>query len=97
MTPIETYPWNPSDDLQTREDIALYLEAALEEGDTTLIVAALGDILRSPGITTISRETGLDINYFRQTLSHEKTPSVSTIIAMIQALGLHLQIVAVQS
>ncbi|MFM8671661.1 MAG: DNA-binding protein, partial [Microcystis sp.] len=29
--------------LQTKEDIAAYLEAALEDGDPSLIIAALGD------------------------------------------------------
>ncbi|HZF08146.1 MAG TPA: addiction module antidote protein [Thermoanaerobaculia bacterium] len=39
--------------------MAADLEAALQEGDTALVAAALGDIARAKGITQIARETGL--------------------------------------
>jgi probable addiction module antidote protein len=39
--------------------MAAYLEATLEDGDPNLVVAALGDIARSKGMTNIARETGL--------------------------------------
>ncbi|AKV69077.1 MULTISPECIES: addiction module antidote protein [Microcystis] len=59
MATIQTYPWDAADHLKTKEDIAAYLEAALEDGDPSLVVAALGDIARSQGMTRIARETGL--------------------------------------
>ena len=59
MTTIQTYPWDAADYLETKEDMAAYLEAALEDGDPALVVAALGDIARSKGMTNIARETGL--------------------------------------
>jgi len=49
MTKTVTSPWDPAEHLKTGEDIAEYLEAALEEGDPTLIAAALGDIARAKG------------------------------------------------
>ena len=36
--------WDPAEHLQSDEDMAAYLEAALEEGDASLFAAALGDI-----------------------------------------------------
>jgi DNA-binding phage protein len=33
MTTTQTLPWDVTEHLQTQEDIAAYLEAALEEGD----------------------------------------------------------------
>jgi probable addiction module antidote protein len=36
-----------------------YLEAALEENDSRLIAAALGDIARAKGMTRIAQKTGL--------------------------------------
>jgi probable addiction module antidote protein len=59
MATIQTYPWDAAGHLETKEDIAAYLEAALEDGDPSLVVAALGDIARSKGMTNIARETGL--------------------------------------
>jgi len=46
--------------LQTEEDMAAYLDAALEEGDIAIVVAALGDIARAKGMAQIARDTGLD-------------------------------------
>ena len=59
MATLQTYSWDASDHLETKEDIAAYLEAALEEGDPSLVAAALGDIARSKGmIHTASLEQG---------------------------------------
>jgi hypothetical protein len=41
---ITTHLWDASAHLETEEDMALYLEAALEEKDPALISAVLGDI-----------------------------------------------------
>ena len=37
-----TSPWDPAQHLNTEEDMAAYLEAALEENDPNLVAAALG-------------------------------------------------------
>ena len=42
MTKTETTAWDPADHLRTDEDRAAYLEASLQEGDSTLVAAALG-------------------------------------------------------
>ena len=59
MAKTGTSPWDPAEHLRTDEDMAAYLEAALEEGDPTLVAAALGDIARAKGMTQIAREAGL--------------------------------------
>ncbi|MEO8248864.1 MAG: addiction module antidote protein [Burkholderiales bacterium] len=51
MTKTVTTPWDPAEHLQSDEDMAAYLEAALEEGDPALVSAALGDIARAKGMT----------------------------------------------
>jgi probable addiction module antidote protein len=48
-------PWDAAEHLNTEEDMAAYLEAALEEGDPALITAALGDIARAKGMTARER------------------------------------------
>ena len=40
------------------EDVAAYLEAALQDGDPQLVAAGLGDIARAKGMSPITRETG---------------------------------------
>ena len=59
MAKTQTHPWDAANHLETKEDMAAYLEAAMEDGDPALITAALGDITRSKGMTQISRDTGL--------------------------------------
>lgn len=95
MASIQTYPWDAAEHLETKEDIAAYLEAALEEGDPNLVVAALGDIARSKGMTQIARETGLGRESLYKALSIEGNPEFATVLKVIQSLGLRLQVVPV--
>ncbi len=41
--------------LETEEDIRHYLEACQEDGDPTLIAAALGDIARARNMTELAK------------------------------------------
>ena len=59
MKKLETRPWNPAEHLKTEEDMAAYLEAALEDGDPALVAATLRDIARAKGMTQIARDAGL--------------------------------------
>ena len=88
---IQTYPWDAADHLETKEAMAEYLEAALEDGDPALVVAALGDIARSKGMTNIARETGLGRESLYKALSLEGNPEFATVLKVIQALGLRLR------
>lgn len=47
---IKTNPWDAVQHLETEEDIAAYLEAALEDGDLALIAAVLDDIARAASL-----------------------------------------------
>lgn len=47
---LKTRVWDAAENLETEEDMAAYLEAALEDGDPALIGAALGDIARAKGV-----------------------------------------------
>ena len=95
MTTIQTYPWDAADHLETKEDMAAYLEAALEDGDPALVVAALRDIARSKGMTNIARETGLGRESLYKALSLEGNPEFATVLKVIQALGLRLRATSV--
>ena len=47
MEKTKTIPWDPAEHLETEEDMAAYLNVALEDGDLGLIMASLGDIARA--------------------------------------------------
>jgi probable addiction module antidote protein len=86
----KTRPWDAAEHLKTEEDMAAYLEAALEEGDPALITAAMGDVARAKGITQIARETGLGRESLYKALSSEGNPEFATVLKVLRALGLKL-------
>ena len=90
--PLETMKWDAAEHLETPEDIALYLEAAFEEGDPTLITVALGDVARAKGMTKVAREAGVTRETLYKALSERGDPKLTTLLGIIKALGLHLSL-----
>ena len=91
-----TSPWDPAEHLTTEEDMAVYLETALEENDAAVIAAALGDIARAKGMTQMAKETGLGRESLYKALSAEGNPNFSTVLKVVKALGLHLRVSTVR-
>jgi probable addiction module antidote protein len=89
---IKTHPWDIIEYLKTEEEMAAYLEAALEEGDPALVVAALGDIARAKGMTQIAREASLGRESLYKALSPTGNPEFATILKVVDALGLRLHV-----
>jgi len=90
MTKTKITNWDPSDHLETREQMAHYLEAALEDGDSRVIAAALGDIARSKGMSAIADATGLGRESLYKSLSENGNPELTTVLKVVDALGLKL-------
>lgn len=90
MSKTTTRIWDPSEHLQSDEDMAAYLEAALEEGDASLFAAALGDIARAKGMSQLARETGLGRESLYKALSPAGNPEFATVLRVVGALGLQL-------
>jgi probable addiction module antidote protein len=90
MPKTVTKPWDPADHLSTEEDMAAYLEAALEEGDPALVAAALGDIAKAKGMSQIARDAGLGRESLYKALSPSGNPEFATIMKVVSALGLQL-------
>jgi probable addiction module antidote protein len=67
-----------------------YLEAALVEGDASLVAAALGDIARAKGMGEVARDTGLGRESLYKALSPEGNPEFATILKVVRSLGLSL-------
>jgi probable addiction module antidote protein len=90
MSKTPTRSWDVAEHLETKEDMAAYLEAPLEDGDPTLVAAALGDMARSKGMTQIARETGIGRESLYKALSTEGNPEFSTVLKVLRSLGLKL-------
>ncbi len=90
MPKTVTMPWDPAEHLKNEDDMAAYLEAALDDGDPTLVAAALGDIARAKGMTQVAREAGLGRESLYKALSPAGNPEFATIMKVVSALGLKL-------
>lgn len=86
--------WDVAGYLTTEEDITAYLNAALEDGDTSVMAAALGDIARARGITQLAKETGVTRDGLYKALSPTGNPSFDTVQKVVKALGFKLAVTA---
>ena len=84
--------WDASEFLESEEGIAAYLNAALEDGDTAIIAAALGDIARAKGMTQLAKETGITRDGLYKALSPTGNPSFDTVQKVVKAFGLKLDV-----
>jgi twitching motility two-component system response regulator PilG len=75
--------------LETKEDMAAYLDAALQENDPALVMAALGEITRVKGMTQMAGDTRLGRDTL-QALSSGSPIEFATVLTVVQALGLKL-------
>jgi probable addiction module antidote protein len=89
---LKTTRWDAADYLETKEDIAAYLDAVLEDGDPELLKAALGDIARSKGMTDIAKAAGLARSNLYKALSPAGNPEFATVASVLKALGLRLSV-----
>lgn len=87
-----TTRYDVAEHLRTPEEVAAYLEACLEEanGDAAFVAKALGDIARARGMTQVARDAGLSRESLYKALSGERSPDFSTILKVVDALGLKL-------
>jgi len=90
---VNVSAWDASEYLETEEDIAAYLNAAIEEGDPALLQAALGDIAKARGMSSIAREVGVSRESLYKSLSANGNPSFQTISKVARALGLQMSFV----
>ena len=93
---VETYTWDVVEHLETEEDMAAYLDAALEDRDLAVVMAALGDIARAKGMAQIAQDAGLGRESLYKALSATGNPEFATVLKVVRALGLQLHVQAAQ-
>lgn len=86
----KTTLWDPAEYLDGPKSIADYLVAAFEDGDPSLIAAALGDIARTMGMTQLATQAGVTREALYKALSPTGDPRLSTFLGVMKALGIKL-------
>lgn len=82
--------FDPAEYLKDEEDMAAYLNVILEEGDSALLAAVLGDIAKARGMTQLAKDTGLTREALYKALRPDAKPRFDTIFKVCQALGVRL-------
>ena len=85
-----TSPYDVAEHLRTREEMAAYLEASIEEagGDASFVAKALGDIARARGMAQVASDAGLSRESLYKALSGDRNPNFDTVLRVVGALGL---------
>lgn len=85
--------YNTADYLKSPEEVAQYIETVLEEDDPALLLVALRNVAESQGgMAMMAKNSGLSRESLYRTLSENGNPKISTLIAIMKALGLHLSV-----
>ena len=84
---METSKFDIADYLDSSEMIAEYLNTVLEEGNDSDVIAAIGYVAKSIGMTKIAQETGLSRSSLYKALSDGSKPQFATIRKVLSAIG----------
>ncbi len=79
--------FDAADYLKTPEDIAAYLEAAAEDGDSAAMAAALGAVARAQNMSKLARDAGLSREGLYKALKPGGNPAFTTVAKVARALG----------
>ena len=87
---VETRPWDPVERLDTPEAQEAYLEAAFDDGDPNLIVAAIGDIARARDMSEIASSARVSREVMYKSFRKGGNPTLATLSQVAGALGYKL-------
>jgi probable addiction module antidote protein len=79
-----------SEYLTDNETIAAYLTAILEEGDSKLLLAAIGDIAKARGMAKIASDSGLGRESLYKALNPDAKPRFDTVLKVLKSLGVNI-------
>lgn len=84
-----------SEYLDDEKSIAAYLSAVVEENDTKLLLAAIGDIAKARGMAKIASDSGLGRESLYKALNPEAKPRFDTILKVLISLGVKIRFNAI--
>jgi probable addiction module antidote protein len=88
----QTRSWDAAETLETKEDIAAYLDAVFEDGDTDLLKAALADIAHAKRMAEIARAAGVNRADLCEALTPPGNPEFVAVATVLKRLGLRLTV-----
>ena len=84
------------DYLTTVDEIAAYLDAALEDGDDAVMLQALRQVAnKTGGMTQLAKDAHLNRVSLYRALSANGNPKLDTLTAVLKTMGLRLSVARV--
>ncbi|MEA3012844.1 MAG: hypothetical protein QOD42_1389 [Sphingomonadales bacterium] len=87
-------PFDPADYLEEESSQQYLLRDALASGHPGYIADAIGAVARARGLSNLERETGIKRQTLNKSFSLKGNPTLETLLPVLGALGLRLEIVA---
>ncbi len=84
--------WKVENALNTPEERAAYIEAAIEENDPEFLSVALGDVARAEGMSKVARKANVGRENLYRAFTPGGNPTMSTVLRVLDALGLTIRI-----
>ena len=85
--------WDAADYLETPEDVAHFINAALEDGDPIVVKHAIGTAARSKGMAAIPEKAGLNRTSLYRAFEDDGNPLFFNVLKVLSSLGFSLQVV----
>jgi probable addiction module antidote protein len=92
MKPVKIARFDAADYLDSEAAIAAYINAALEEGDADLLMAAIADVAKARGIAKVAADAGVGRESLYKTLAPGSKPKLETVFKLMHALGVKLTV-----
>jgi probable addiction module antidote protein len=86
--------FDPSEFLGDEEVIAEYLNAALEDENPDVFLAAVGNVAKARGMTAIAKTTGLGRESLYKAMSPGAKPRYDTVLKVLHSLGVKVTVSA---
>jgi len=82
--------FDPADYLDDKAAFETYMDEAFKTGDASFIAESLGVVARAKGMSDIAEQTGLSREQLYRSFGKNGNPTLKTVLAVTQALGLDL-------
>jgi probable addiction module antidote protein len=92
--PIKAGRQDVQEQSTTEERQINHLQEAFADGDPALIAAVLGDVARANDLAKVAKEAGVTEEALHKSLRFSGDPRLSTLMGVLKALGLELQVSA---
>ena len=91
MNTAQIRRFDAADYLDSDETIVAYIDAALEEGSSDVLLAAIADVAKARGMSRLASDAGVGRESLYKALAPGAKPRYETILKVLGALGVSLR------